>query len=111
MDTMNAYADEAIEDLEAIRRWQMQPGSGPAAIRRLRAIRAEIKRLKRHPCPYPPGPHPGVREMRCEGGCRALYRVTPDTGWNDTAGDARVPRVYGPGQDRRTFEPSALRGR
>jgi hypothetical protein len=29
-----------------------------------------------------------------------LYRVVPDTGRNDTAGDVLVLRVFGPGQDR-----------
>jgi hypothetical protein len=37
------YTDEAIADLAAIRGWQTQPGSGAAAIRRLKALRAEIR--------------------------------------------------------------------
>jgi len=94
------YAREALADLDAIRGWQTQPGSGLAAIRRLRAIRAAIKRLKQHPCLYPVGNHSGVRELPCEGGYRALYRVHPDTGRNETAGDVRVLRVFGPGQSR-----------
>jgi hypothetical protein len=32
-----------------------------------------------------------------------LYEVIPDTGRDDDAGDVRVLRVYGPGQDRRGF--------
>jgi plasmid stabilization system protein ParE len=94
------YAREALADLDAIRGWQTQPGSGPAAIRRLRSIRAAIKRLKQYPCLYPVGDHAGVRELPCEGGYRALYRVHPDTGRNGTAGDVRVLRVFGPGQSR-----------
>lgn len=58
------YAREALADLDAIRGSQTQPGSGPAAIRRLRAIRAAIKRLKQYPCLYPVGDHAGVRELR-----------------------------------------------
>ena len=78
----------------------MQPGSGPAARRRLAAIRAEINLLRQHPCLHPIGDHPGVRELPCAGGYRALYRVTPDTGRNDTAGDVRILRVFGPDQSR-----------
>jgi plasmid stabilization system protein ParE len=97
------YADEAIEDLKAIRRWLTQPGSGPRAQRRLRAIRAAINRLKQRPCLYPVGQHPGVRELPCDGGYRALYEVLPDTGRDETAGDVLVLRVFGPGQDRTTL--------
>ena len=56
--------------------------------------------LRDHPCRFPLGQHSGVREMPCAGGYRALYRVRPDTGRNDTAGDVRVLRVFGPGQMR-----------
>ncbi len=52
------------------------------------------------PCRYPVALHPGVRELPCDGGYRALYRVHPDTGRDDTAGDVLALRVYGPGQDR-----------
>ena len=34
---------------------------------------------------------------------RALYESSPDTGRNETAGDVRVLRVFGPGQDRNTL--------
>jgi hypothetical protein len=34
-----------------------------------------------------------------------FYRVGPDTGRDETAGDVRVLRVYGPGQAR-GFDPS-----
>src|ERR1039457_687251 len=96
------YTPEARDDLDAARRWQTQPGSGPAAIRRVKAIRAAIQRLKLTPCLHPVGQHPGVREPPCDGGYRALYEVLPDTGRNDTAGDVQVLRVFGPGQDRGT---------
>jgi plasmid stabilization system protein ParE len=94
------YTDEAIEDLRAIRRWLTQPGSGPRARRRLRAIRAAINRLKQHPCLWPIGQHAGLRELLCEGRYRALYEVIPDTGRDETAGDVIVLRVHGPGQSR-----------
>jgi plasmid stabilization system protein ParE len=97
------YAPRARDDLAAIRRWLTQPGSGTAARRRLAAIRNAINRLREQPCLYAFGDHSGVRELPCEGGYRALYEIIPDTGRNETAGDVRVLRVFGPGQDRRTL--------
>ncbi len=94
------YTPEAREDLESILHWQTQPGSGAAARHRLKAIRDAINRLREHPCRFPTVDHPSVRELPCEGGHRVLYEVTPDTGSNETAGDVRVLRVYGPGQSR-----------
>ena len=94
------YAPRAREDLDAIRRWLTQPGAGPSARRRLTAIRATINRLRGHPCLFPVGQHSGVRELPCDGGYRTLYRVTPDTGRSETAGDVLVLRVFGPGQSR-----------
>ncbi len=100
------YAPEALADLEAAGRWLTQPGSGPRAWGRLAAIRADIRRLRQHPCLWPVGDTSGVRELPCAGGYRALYEVIPDTGSNQTAGDVRVLRVYGPGQDRSGFRRS-----
>jgi plasmid stabilization system protein ParE len=97
------YAPRALADLSEIKGWLTQPGSGARSRRRLAAIRAAINRLRGNPCLYPNGQHPGVRELPCEGGYRALYRVDPDTGRNETAGDVRVLRVFGPGQDRGTL--------
>ena len=94
------YTDEAIDDLDAIRRWLTQSGAGPRARRQLVAIRAAINRLKRSPCLWPVGQHPSIRELPCDGGYRALYEVYPDTGRDETAGDVTVLRVYGPAQDR-----------
>lgn len=96
-----SYAEEAIADLAEIQRWQTQPGSGAASIRRLKLIRSAIQRLKRGPCLYPFGDYPGVREMPCQGH-RVIYVATPDTGINKTAGDVLVLRVFGPGQDRQS---------
>jgi plasmid stabilization system protein ParE len=93
-------APRALRDLDAISGWLTQPGSGPAARRKLAAVRAAIGRLVRNPCLYPVGENSGVRELPCAGGYRALYRVRPDTGRDETAGDVRVLRVFGPGQDR-----------
>jgi plasmid stabilization system protein ParE len=94
------YAPRARDDLDAVRRWLTQPGSGLAARRRLAAIRAAINRLREHPSRYPIGQHSGVRELPCDGGYRVLYEVLPDTGHDEAAGDVRVLRVFGPGQSR-----------
>nr|WP_294507266.1 type II toxin-antitoxin system RelE/ParE family toxin [uncultured Rhodopila sp.] len=95
------YAPRALADLDGIRLWLMQPGSGPVARRKLASIGAAIRRLQREPCLYPIGVHAGVRELPCEGGYRVLYEVHPDTARSETAGDVQVLRVFGPGQDRR----------
>lgn len=95
-----SYADKALADLDAAARWLTQPGSSRTAQRRLAAIWATIERLRDHPCRYPVGQHPGVRELPCAGRYRALYRVNPDTSRDDTAGDVRILRVFGPGQSR-----------
>ncbi len=100
------YAPRARDDINDARRWLTQPGSGPAAWAKLDAILSAIEDLRDHPCRWPPGRHSGVRERLCAGGWRALYEVDPDTGRDDTAGDVRVLRVYGPGQDRRGFSSS-----
>jgi plasmid stabilization system protein ParE len=94
------YAPRALADLDALTIWLTQPGAGPAARRRLTAIWSAIERLRQHPCLYPVGQHSGVRELPCDGGYRTLYEVLPDTGRDETAGNVRVLRVFGPGQDR-----------
>ena len=95
-----SYTDKALADLEAAENRLTQLGSGPAAWAKLDAILSAIEGLRDHPCRWPLGRHPGVRERPCVGGWRALYEVDPDTGRDETAGDVRVLRVYGPGQDR-----------
>jgi plasmid stabilization system protein ParE len=94
------YTDRALADLEAITRWLTQRGAWPTARRRLTTVWVAIERLSEHPCRYPSGIHPGVRELPCDGGYRVLYRVSPDTGGDETAGGVRVLRVFGPGQSR-----------
>ena len=96
-----SYSNDALADLAHIREWLTQPGAGSAAQRKLTAIRASIRALRDHPCMYAAHEQPGVRELPCQGGYRALYRLDPDTGSNETAGDIRVLRVFGPGQNRR----------
>jgi len=94
------FTDKALADLDAVKLWLTQPGSGPRARRRLAAIWSAIEGLREHPCRYPTVQHPGVRELPCDGGYRALYQVHPDTGRDETAGDVRILRVFGPGQSR-----------
>jgi hypothetical protein len=84
-----------------------RPDAGPAAWTKLDAILSAIEGLRDHPCRWPPGRHSGVRERLCPGGWRAYYIVDPDTGRDETAGDVRVLRVYGPGQDRPGFRHSS----
>jgi len=96
-----SYTDDALADLAGVTRWLTQPGSGPAARRRLAAIWTAIEQLREQPCVWGVGQHAGVRELPCAGGYRALYEVHPDTGGDDTSGGVLVLRVYGPGQDRR----------
>jgi plasmid stabilization system protein ParE len=98
-----SYTDKALADLEAAETWLRQHGSGPAAWVKFDAIVSAIEGLRAHPCRWPQGRHSGVRERLCAGGWRAFYEVDPDTGRDETAGDVRVLRVYGPGQDRRGF--------
>jgi len=97
------YTPEARDDLGSIRSWLTQPGSGPAARRRLGAIRSAINRLRQDPCLHPSGQDPGIRELPYAGGYRVLYRVVPDTGRSSTAGDVLVLPVFGPGQCRDQF--------
>lgn len=96
------YAQKAGDDLEATRGWLTQPGSGLVARRKLAAIRSDIRLLQQQPCLWPVGNHPGVRELPVAGGYQ-FYKVEPDTGRDDTAGDVRVLRIYGPGQARRSL--------
>ena len=84
------YASRALADIDAMRRWQTQPGSGLAAIRRVKPIQAAIRRLNLHSCRYPVDRYPDMREQPCDGGYRAQYRVIPDTDRDQTAGDVRV---------------------
>lgn len=94
------YAPRARDDLDAARSWLIQPGSDLVARSKLIAIWTAVEGLRDHPCRFPLGKHPGVRELPCAGGYRVLYEVVPDTGRDQTAGEVRVLRVFGPGADR-----------
>jgi plasmid stabilization system protein ParE len=89
----------SIRDLDATKRWLLQPGSGEAARDKLRTIRQSIRQLERTPCRWAVGDHDGVREIPV-GGYRVMYEVDADTGDNETAGNVRVLRVFGPHMSR-----------
>ncbi|MDR3506723.1 MAG: type II toxin-antitoxin system RelE/ParE family toxin [Caulobacteraceae bacterium] len=92
-------SETAKADLLAARQWLTQSGAGGRAKARLRRITEAIKDLRRHPCRWPVGDHPGVRERPVEG-YRLMYEVAPDTGNDRSAGDVAVLRMFGPFQDR-----------
>ena len=92
-------APAAQGDLIGIRQWLLQRGAGRIAQAKQHAIDAALRELARFPCPYRIGDHPGIRE-RLVAGHTILYRVSPDTGDNATAGDVFVLRVFGAGQSR-----------
>lgn len=88
----------AARDLSDARRWLTQPGAGARAGLRLASLSVAVQDLRRHPCRWSAGEHPGTRERPVEG-YRIIYEVAPDTGDDATAGDVMVLRVRGPGQD------------
>lgn len=74
-------------------------GPTPQALRRLQNLLEAIKDLKTAPVLFRMSARfLGVRE-RVVSGCVIYFRVTPDTGDNNTAGDVRVLHVKLPGQD------------
>jgi len=93
------FAEQALRDLNGIQEWQAQPGSGPAARRRMATILRASRALQDFPCRYPNGTFTGTRQMTVERHV-VIYKVTPDTGDNRTAGDVLVVRVFGPAQRR-----------
>ena len=93
------YSRLAADDLAEIRLWHPQPGAGDAARRRLQAILAALANLPTTPCRYRRSDYPGTRRMTVEHHV-VIYRVDPDTGDNETAGDVQVLRVFGPGQQQ-----------
>lgn len=90
-------APAATNDLSNARGWLKQPGAGIKAASKLQAITNSIKDLKKTPCRWQTGSHPGTREILVHG-YRIIYEVNPDTGDNSTAGNVEVLRVFGPGQ-------------
>lgn len=99
-------AHGAARDLADARRWLTQPGAGGRAANRLTSLGAAIRDPRSHPCRWPVGEQPGVRERRIAG-YRVVCEVIPDTGDDATAGDVAVLlRVFGPGQHGAGFPGS-----
>jgi plasmid stabilization system protein ParE len=90
-------ADAALADIARARKWLRQPGAGPAAERRLQHILSAIRELRAAPCRWPYSEHEGSRERIVEG-YKIVYRIDPDTGDNNTAGNVEIRRVFGPWQ-------------
>ena len=96
----------ARADLLSHTAWLSQPGAGDKARRQIRAIQTAIEALKVDPALWPRSPdHPDYRE-RIVGRYVLLYRVDPDTGRREDAGDVYVVRIFGPGQDRTASPPN-----
>ncbi|MEO7026055.1 MAG: type II toxin-antitoxin system RelE/ParE family toxin [Caulobacteraceae bacterium] len=93
-------APTAFGDLLNARAWLRQLGAGERARRRLIAIDTALRDLAVHPCRWPRGEAPATRERTIEG-YRIVYEVFPDTDDDRSAGEIRVLRLFGPGQDRR----------
>jgi plasmid stabilization system protein ParE len=91
-------AGAARRDLDRIRAWYSQPGSGKVARQKVRRLISSIGALVEAPCRWPRTPDGAGRILVAEQH-RVLYRATPDTGRNDTAGDVIVLRIFGPGQE------------
>ncbi|MGH7152604.1 MAG: type II toxin-antitoxin system RelE/ParE family toxin [Acetobacteraceae bacterium] len=92
------YTVAALVDISAMQAWLTQPGAAARARRRMVRILAAIDGLADHPCRFAVG-SAGVCEFTCEG-YRIVYRVLPDTGRDETAGDVQLLRLFGPGQLR-----------
>ena len=99
MTRLVAFTHRARADVSDIEDWLLQPGAGPTAIRRLERLRAAISGLADLPCAWPRSPGTSARQLVCQD-YRVVYRLSPDTGDNQTAGDVLILRVFGPGQQR-----------
>ncbi|MFZ0693164.1 MAG: type II toxin-antitoxin system RelE/ParE family toxin [Alphaproteobacteria bacterium] len=93
------YSKLALRDLDLMRRWMNQSGSGQRAIERARRIINAVRELQPDPVIWPKGELPGTRQRVVEE-YTIIYSVEPDTNDRLTAGNVYILRVYGPGQDR-----------
>jgi hypothetical protein len=88
------YTPAAVRDLDAALKWLSLD-----AERRNAGEKSGPKSTGSPNVLFPFGPHPGLREFSCAE-YRIVYRLRPDTGLNETAGDVEVLRIFGPGQAR-----------
>lgn len=91
------FSRQAQRDFQNIRKWFNQPGAGTAAAERLNRLEASILALVDRPYAWPPGPKPGTRLLISQRHV-ILYRIAPDTGDTQTAGNVFLVRIFGPGQ-------------
>lgn len=82
-----------------MRAWYSQPGAGPKAQARIARILDAIEDLRERPTRSAKGKAPGTRTRLVEEH-RIVYRVSNDTGDDDTAGDVQIVRIWRPGQNR-----------
>ena len=92
-----AFTRAAAQDLERVRDWYSQPGAGERANAVVGRILDAIEDLKERPVSWPHGRRMYTRERPVEGH-RIIYRVTPDTDDNRTAGNVQVLRIRRPYQ-------------
>jgi plasmid stabilization system protein ParE len=89
------FTARARRDLNAIRRWLLQPGSGLRASLKIARISRALAELQFRPDRWPAAYVPGFRQRVVEGHS-IIYRIDSD------AMEVTVMRVFGPFQDRST---------
>lgn len=91
-------APAAAEGLRRARQRLTQPGPGTEGRARWAALRETPGRLRIHPyLGSASTDHSGYRQCIVSEH-RRIYRVMPDTGSGETAGDVVIVAVFGPGQ-------------
>jgi plasmid stabilization system protein ParE len=96
----------AIPAARALRQaqlWLLQPGSGQNAGKRALALRHVARDLRDHPYAGRAIPqNPAYRQL-IVAGYVLIYRIDPDTGRAETAGDIEIVDVFGTGQEQNVF--------
>lgn len=87
------FTARARGDLNAIRRWLLQPGSGLRANLKIARISQALAELQFKPDRWPAAPFPEFRQRVIEGHS-IIYRIDSD------AMEVTVMRVFGPYQAR-----------
>lgn len=87
------FTARSRRDLNAIRRWLLQPGSGLRARLKMARISRAIAELQFRPDRWPQSSKPGLRQRVVEGHT-IIYKM------DEQALEVTVMRVFGPFQDR-----------
>lgn len=87
------FTARARRDLNAIRKWLLQPGSGLKAQLKVARISRALAELQFRPDRWPAGSAPGMRQQLIEGHT-VIYKI--DAGVREVT----VMRIFGPFQDR-----------